>query len=215
MDQRERREFQRLKLTKPILATMRGANALILDIGMAGAFVEHHGTAVPGERFPLSFRWQEEDVVFLCEVARTSVVRSPGSEGDNTVSQSGLKFIDQTDEAAARLQELIASFLTHILAAQKANAAGERSHSPGEQILARLGDARRSRARGFVAWHFLGGRWQHFVTESRRQVPNGFTVGSHEDDEEVQTLCRAYETADEEGRDLIRMVAELSTLKES
>jgi hypothetical protein len=35
----DRREFQRLKLSKPILATMGESNALILDIGIAGAFL--------------------------------------------------------------------------------------------------------------------------------------------------------------------------------
>src|SRR5687767_5828587 len=47
----DRREFQRLKLSKPILATMGTANALILDIGIAGAFLEHFGTAEAGEQF--------------------------------------------------------------------------------------------------------------------------------------------------------------------
>lgn len=215
MDQRERREFQRLKLSKPILATMRGVNALILDIGVAGAFVEHYGTVSPGERFPLVFRWQGADVEFLCEAARTLVVRTPGGDGESVVSQTGLRFVEGVGDAHSRLQDLIASFLGHIFAAQKANAAGENAQSPGEQILARLGEARRMRARGFVAWYFSDGEWTSVPTESRRQVTNGFTVGTHEDEEEVRTLCRAYEHADEEGRDLIRMVAELSTLKET
>lgn len=213
MDQQERREFQRLKLTKPILATMRGVNALILDIGVAGAFVEHYGRVTPGERFSLVFRWQGQDVEFSCEVMRTSIVRSPGGDGESDVSQTGVRFLEGVADAAARLQDLMASFLGHIMAAQKANAAGDKAH-PGEQILARLGEARRMRARGFVAWHLANGEWTSSPTESRRQVSNGFTVGSFEDEQEVLTLCRAYEAADEEGRDLIRMIAELSTLKE-
>ncbi len=37
---------------------------------------------------------------------------------------------------------------------------------------------------------------------------------AHEDDDEMETLCRAYEHADEEGRNLIRLVSELSVLQE-
>ena len=37
----DRREFQRLRLAKPILALMDGQSALILDIGIAGAYIEH------------------------------------------------------------------------------------------------------------------------------------------------------------------------------
>ena len=68
----DRREFQRLKLSKPILAQIvtgpDTANALILDIGVSGAFLEHYGTAAAGDQFPLTFRWQGSDVTFRCEV---------------------------------------------------------------------------------------------------------------------------------------------------
>jgi hypothetical protein len=214
MDPKERREFQRLKLTRPILATMRGANALILDIGIGGALLEHYGAATLGERFPVMFRWQGEDVILSCEVMRSVVVRTPAGDGESVTSHTGVRFHDIGQEAAARLQDLIGSFLGHILAAQKANAAGEDGESAGQQILARLGHARRTRSRGFIAWHFTDGSWKSHPTDVRRQCADGFTVGTHEDDVEVETLCRAYEQADAEGRDLIRLVAELSTLKE-
>src|ERR1051325_4468667 len=63
----ERRDFQRLRLAKPILALLDGQNALILDIGVAGAFVEHYGALPAGARFKLLFRWHGADVEFLCE----------------------------------------------------------------------------------------------------------------------------------------------------
>ena len=42
------------------------------------------------------------------------------------------------------------------------------------------------------------------------QPEDGFTVASWEDEAELETLCRTYETSDDEGRQLIRLVAELS-----
>jgi hypothetical protein len=147
-------------------------------------------------------------------VARTSIVRAPGGDGKSIVSHTGVRFVDAIGDANARLQDLIATFVGRILAAQKANASGERGESAGATILAQLGDARRRRTRGYVAFHLKGDTWWRVPTDSSRQPPDGFTVGAHEDDDEVETLCRTYQGADDEGRNLIRLVSELSVLQE-
>jgi hypothetical protein len=206
----DRREFQRLKLSKPILGMLGTANALVLDIGIAGAFVEHYGTAAPGDRLDLTFRWQGEEVAFNCEVVRSNVVKQPGGDGKSALSQTGLKFHEAVGDSANKLQDLIATFVGRILTAQKDNAAGEGTRSAGETILATIGQARRSRSHGYVSYRFKDGRWWRVPTESQVQPLDGFTVGAHEDEDELETLCRAYEEADDEGRSLIRMVAELS-----
>lgn len=203
-----RRQFQRLKLAKPILGTVNGKNALVLDIGVAGAFLEHYGDVDPGDHFRLSFRWQGRTIEFDCEAVRSEVVRQSGSEA---VSHSGVRFTRAIGEAQALLEDMMATFVGRILAAQRANAGGERpGHSEGEMILARLGGARRERGRGFVTYRFDGDRWSRKRTQSARQPNDGFTVAAHEDDEEIDALCETYETSDEEGRRLIRLVAELS-----
>ena len=215
MQQRDdRREFQRLKLSKPILATMDGANALVLDVGIAGAFLEHYGIQEPGNRFRLQFRWQGADIEFVCEVVRTAIVRNPGGDGQSSVSHTGVRFAEAIGDSPDRLQDLITTFVGRILTAQKANASGENGDSAGATILARLGEARRMRSRGYVAYHLKGDTWWRVPTESPKQPPDGFTVGSHEDDEEIEELCRTYQGADEEARNLIRLVAELSARKE-
>jgi hypothetical protein len=215
MNQRDdRREFQRLKLSKPILATIDGQNALVLDVGIAGAFLEHYGTQEPGNRFRLVFRWQGADIQFQCEVVRSIIVRYPGGDGESIVSHTGVKFVEAIDDATDRLQDLITTFVGRILTAQKANASGENGESAGATILAKLGEARRMRSRGYVAYHLKGDTWWRVPTESPKQPTDGFTVGTHEDDEEIEELCRTYQSADEEARNLIRLVAELSARKE-
>jgi hypothetical protein len=209
MQPEDRRAAQRLRLSKPILATMRSQNALVLDIGMQGAFVEHYGTAEPGERVQLAFRWQGEDVEFVCEVTRSSVVQSPGGDGMNPVSHSGVRFVEPIGESDRRLHDLMTTFVTRVLDAQKANAAGT-SHAAGATILARLGEARRTRSRGYVAYHWGGEQWTRNATNARRQPSDGFTVAAHEDEDEIAALCRTYESADEESRQLIRVLADLT-----
>jgi hypothetical protein len=210
MLQSDRREFQRLKLSKPILATVGTTNALILDVGMAGAFLEHYGVVQSGEHLTLTFRWQSQTVEFVCEVARTEVVRDPGGDGKSIVSHTGVRFIEAIGESATFLQELITSFVSRILEAQKANASGGPGDSMGATILARLGEARRMRTRGYIKYQFNDGIWSSTNTDSPTQPSDGFTIASYEDDDEIEKLCRTYEQSDEEGRRLIRLVAELS-----
>jgi len=210
MVQSDRREFQRLKLAKPILATMDSANALILDIGMAGAFLEHYGTTESGRELELTFRWQGQDVTFTCEVVRTTVVRQTAGDGKSTLSHTGVHFTKPVGEAGALLQDLIATFVGRILAAQRANAAGEENHATSAAILASLGAARRKRTHGYLSFRLRDSMWWRVPTESPVQPQDGFTVAAWEDEAELEALCRTYEDADEEGRQLIRLVAELS-----
>jgi hypothetical protein len=209
----DRREYQRLRLAKPILGQIDDQSALILDIGIAGAFLEHYGTASPGDRFQVLFRWHGEDIAYLSEVARSTVIRTPGGDGKSMVSHTGVRFIKPVGLSEERLHDLMATFVGRILAAQRANASGQRGESSeGETILARMGEARRLRTRTWVTYRMKGNAWWRFPTDVPEQPPDGFTVAASEDEEELETLCRAYETADEEGRNLIRLVAELSVI---
>lgn len=204
----DRREFQRLKLSKPILGTMDGVNTLILDIGMAGAFLEHYGTVQSGQKITLTFRWQAEDITFQCEVVRTIVVREPGGDGKSTLSHTGVQFLEPAGASTARLYDLMSTFVGKIVDAQRANAAGVTA--VGQTILATLGAARRKRTRGLISYRLKAGQWWRVPTDEKRQPEDGFTVPAYEDEAELDALCRAYESSDEEGRVLIRLVADLS-----
>jgi len=205
----DRREFQRLKLTQPILGVMDGANTLILDIGMAGAFLEHYGVTEPGKRFQLSFRWRAADVLFVCEVVRTSVVRLPAGDGKSAVSLTGAQFVEAIGDSATILHDLMTDFVGRVVEAQRSNAAGEPG-SAGATVLSTLGAARRKRTKGYVSYRLKEGTWWRVPTDSARQPEDGFTVPAWEDEAELATLCEAYEASDDEGRKLIRLVAELS-----
>ena len=198
----DRRQFQRLRLARPILSRIDGESALLLDIGVAGAFVEHRGRFEPGARLRLSFRWQGEDLEFLCEVARSKIVRP-------SVSHSGVRFIEPVGDSDTRLQQMMATFVGRVLAAQRANASGDRG---GEALLATIGDARRARSHGYVTYRLRDGVWTREATTSARQPSDGFTVGAFEDEEELDALCKTYENAGADGRNLIRLVAELSAM---
>ncbi|PYQ62826.1 MAG: hypothetical protein DMF58_00555 [Acidobacteria bacterium] len=201
----DRREFQRLRLAKPILALFDGQNALILDIGISGAFIEHYGQSKSGDRLKLLFRWKGTDVEFVAEIAHTVVVRKAANA---VVSHSGVRFVQAIGDAEARLNDMMATFVGKILAAQKANAGA--TESAASSALVDLGGARRSRTRGYTTYRLQNGTWSSEPSDLPTQPLNGFTVAAYEDEQELQALCRAWEVADSEGRRLIRLVAELS-----
>lgn len=207
MFKHDRRIFQRLRLARPILGTLDSQNALILDLGMAGAFVEHYGVTTPNARLRLQFRWHTEDIEFECEVARTVVVRRSST---NALSHTGVRFARPIGESEARLHDLMATFVGNLLASQKANASGA-GHASDVLPLAEVGGARRSRVRGLVSYRLQpDGKWRRTATTDPAQPPDGFTVAAYEYEADLEVLCLAYEKADEEGRRMIRLVSELS-----
>jgi hypothetical protein len=188
---------------------MGEANALILDVGIGGAFLEHYGKVESGDLVPIRFRWQGEEIELICEVARSEVIRAPGGDGNSHVSHTGVRFVEAKGDSTSRLQNLIATFVGKVLAAQRANASGDRDENAAS-MLSRLGEARRMRISGFIVYHLEQGAWSRTPTHSAKQPEDGFTVAAFEDQDEVDALCQTYEQSDAEGRRLIRLVAELS-----
>jgi len=173
----DRRVFQRLRLTRPILASLDKQNALILDLGVAGAFVEHYGVTTPNTRCRLQFRWQTENIEFVCEVARTGVVRR---SGQNALSHTGVRFVEAIGPSQERLHDLMATFVGKMLAAQKANASGIHEEE-GHLTLVDIGGARRVRVRGLVRYRLRpNGTWLRAATDDPTQPTDGFTVAAYE-----------------------------------
>jgi hypothetical protein len=206
----DRRQFQRLKLAKPLMALLDGQNALVLDIGISGAYIEHYGKLQPGARVRLVFRWQGSDVEFVCSCIRSTVVREKAA-ARTVISQTALHFDEAVGNATERLKEMMAIFVGRILAAQKANAAATQ-YDESDALLSKIGEARRSRSTGFLTYRLHGTKWSRTFTTSVKQPADGFTVAAYEDDEELEVLCRAYERADKQGQQMIRVIAELSAM---
>ena len=187
---------------------MDGKGALILDIGVGGAFIEHYGQVEPGAQFRLGFVWEGANVEFVCEVRRSIIARL--ASDDTVVSHTGARFVEAIGDAGVLLERMMGTFVARILEAQRANARGERGLSQGESVLARLGDAHRIRARGYVTHSFKDGQWTAIRSDSPNQPDDGFTVAAFEDEDELKVLRETYEAADVEGRRLIRLIADLS-----
>jgi hypothetical protein len=206
MTEPNRREYQRLRLAKPLLGMLNSENVLILDIGLGGALVEHHGILARGRKVRLLYRWRGHDVEFSAEVARSEITRGDDA---GAVSHTGLHFLEPFGDSERLLGDMMASLIGDILVAQRLNASGERED--GLDPLSEIGGARRSRARGYVMYR-LGeeGNWLKTMTRSPQQPRDGFTVAQYEDESDLLVLCRAWEVGDAQSRNLIRLLAEMS-----
>jgi hypothetical protein len=207
MQANDRRIFQRLRLARPILGTFDHQNALILDLGITGAFIEHYGVATSRLNCGLQFPWKGHTLEFTGEVMRTFVVRVAGND---IVSHTGIRFTEAIGDSEAQLHDLMATFVGSVLAAQTANKNGIRLDEE-HLTLMDVGGARRARVRGLKRYRLdREGTWSHASTNDPKQPEDGFTVAAYEYEEDLETLCDAYEAADDEGRRLIRLIAELS-----
>ena len=189
----ERREFQRLNLTRPADGWLGDFAVRLLDVSATGALIECDDEIELGSRALLRFWWRGEEIEITSDVVRTD-------DGRN-----GLRFTEDSPE----LRRLIADSAKELIRAQEANAMGDRARNViGDETLT----AASSRIDNhYITW-ILGedGRWQHRASLIAEQPENGFTISAAEAPDQVAMLCNSYESGDAEGRRMIRLLAELS-----
>ncbi len=200
----ERRRFQRLDLPAPIGGLFDGVAVRIADVGLVGILILHEGPLEPGRTGILSFAWQGHDLAFECRVVHSS--RSIDAY------HSGLEVVAALGDSDMALRKLIAESVARIVAAQEANAFGNRELNwiDSDRTLTAVGSARKASMSGFTTWRLVDGRWKKAASLLPDQPKDGFTVPAWEEEEQIENLRRSYESADEDGRKFLRVLAELS-----
>jgi hypothetical protein len=189
----EKREFQRLHLTRPIDAWFGDFAVRLMDLSAKGGAIEHEDEIPAGSRALLRFFWRGEEIEITAEIVR------------GTPHRSGVRFID----TSAELRRHLAASATEILRAQEANALGDRERNVvGDETLTAVSTG--INMAGFVTCILTPDGWRRRHSLIPDQPPDGFTVAAREPAEQVDLLCRTYESGDAEARRLTRLLAELS-----
>jgi hypothetical protein len=192
----ERREFQRLRVEPPIAGTLGETAVEIVEIGVLGARVTH--AAAIGEPYgELHFYASGSTLTLKIEIVR--------SRGAAPKFESALRFLAAVDESGDRLRTLLAQLVTRELEARR----NTPQPLPAEAAVDGDRTVRGKDAR-FLCYRFENRHWHKTRAFLPEQPRSGFTVASWVDPGEVSRLCRVFEAADEEGRRLIRLFAELS-----
>jgi len=193
----ERREYQRLNLTKPVDGWFGDFSVLVVEVSASGAKIVHDDPLPSGSRGLLRFSWRGHDIEVLSEIARTDGARS------------GLQFVEQSPE----LRALIGDSATELLQAQQANADGDRARNVvGDETLTAASAGVRG-ASGFLQYLLTPNGWKCRRALLPDQPEDGFTVSTNETQEQIDLLCNTYETGDDEAKRMTRMIAELSVTR--
>lgn len=197
-----KRRYERVKLLKPLPATVSGRRAYIIDLSVAGFSVVHQESIGPiGDEPLLSFEWEGRRISVRCTIARSGVERA-GTATSPTLYQSGLEISEVAQEGKTALRELVHAYVERALDEQKANARGIPPVAVQYQQTAT--------ATEFVRHEYASGKWSKRRTRDRDQPLNGFTVAADQPDEEVELLRQAWVKGDRAMREIIRQTAELS-----
>ncbi len=192
----ERREFQRIRLDLPIPGKLVDTTVNIFEIGILGARV-HHDRGIGQQYGDLRFSYEDNDVTLRCEVVRT--VNHEGGFA------SGVRFLAAVSDSGDRLRQMLAQLVAHEFEVRRKMPENTipQGAVDGDKTV-------RGKDAAFLCFRLEGNVWRKRRVFLPEQPATGFTVARTQDSDEIQRLCQVYEVADEEGRRLIRLFAELS-----
>jgi len=197
----ERREFQRLRIDPPVSGRLANLDVSILEMGVLGARVQHADPIDAGSG-ELHFSFDGKEIALRCEVVRT--ITSDG------LHYSGVRFVAAVGESGDHLRDMLGKLVARELEARRdlpKSPAPDQSDVDGDKTV-------RGKDASFLCYRLENGRWRKQRAFLPEQPATGFTVAQWVDGAEVRRLCQVYEAADEEGRRLIRLFAELSVSDE-
>ncbi len=187
----------KLNLTKPLDGTFGDSGVRIVSVNAEGAQIVHEDALPVGTQGVLRFVWKTTDVAVPAEVQRTAGQRS------------GVKFLEED----RTLSHLIRESANELLRAQEANATGDREHNViGDGTLTSASQGARL-GRNFLIYELNAGVWKCRTAVVPEHPENGFAVLADESEEQIDMLCRAFESADPETRRLMRIMAQMSVNK--
>lgn len=183
------------------------ARVYILDLSLNGARIAHQGTLPPpGRECILAFDWEGGPVELRCEVTRSTLDRLAKTPTEKSVYHAGLRIVEADRQSRDTLRAMIAALVARALDEQKANARG----IPAEAAQC----FQTGKGTDFLRFELLNGAWRCTATTRPDQPAQGFTISASEDRAHMEMLCHTFANSDEPGRQLIKMMAELSISNE-
>ena len=206
MPREEKRRYQRVTLPNPLRSDVSGVRAYIVDLSVKGVRVAHQDALpAPGGECTVRFEGVSGPIGLDCAVVHTLVHRPARTPTERPVYHSGLEILAARHDSDRALRELIGHFIDRAMDEQRANARG----IPASAAVS----FQTGKGTEFLKLELLAGRWRRTLTKDSQQPINGFTISASEHEDNIVMLCEAFESSDNDGRRLIRTMAELATSK--
>ena len=192
-----------MTLHQPLGGRVGGARVFLIDVSVEGIRVAHQGTLPPvGQTTHIAMDWHGHTIDLDCKVIHSSIFKLAKADGEKSIYHAGLSITNASDESRLLLKQLVAEVVARALDEQKANARGVPA--------AAAQSFQTGKGNDFVRCELVDGAWRKTATSRPEQPQNGFTISAEEGREQIEMLCQSFESADTEGRKLIRTLAEMS-----
>lgn len=190
-------------MARPLPGRIGSARVYVLDASLIGLRIAHQGSApAAGSPCRVQFEWEGRPIELDCEVRRNALHKLAKNANEKSIYHAGLSIVGTLGDSDSVLREMIAAIVARALDEQKANARGV--PAAAAQCF------QTGKGTDYVRCELVAGTWRRTETNRAEQPPNGFTISAAESREHVEMLCDSFVNADDDGRQLIRMMAELS-----
>ena len=200
-----KRQFERVHFEHPIPGRLEEQPVRVLDLAIGGARVESGSRVKPGLTQELRIDWDGRSIRLNCLVTRCKLKTFAKGSQEKSIYDLGLRIVETRGDSDQIMRELIAEYVMRSLAEQKANWEGIPPVGPYVHLEGKTDHYRRC--------ELVDGLWQVMETRRPEQPLGGFTISADVPPHHIDLLCRTYEMTDDEGRRLLRILAELSINK--
>ncbi|MFA6958679.1 MAG: PilZ domain-containing protein [Thermoanaerobaculia bacterium] len=225
-----RRRAERIRLSESVVARLGTQGAVLIDMSLSGARVEHYSRLRVGDVRQLRLDVGEMSISVRASVANSRVQRFASGDDGLTVYRSGLDFSGEDEGHLGTVGQFIEHARAETLTEQIANAKGFAPPSKGEMPIFRGGaltsndfkvttarkdahlipDKKIAKEVGFVRFAKKKDRWTRVWTLDPSQPDEGFTVSANESPDQIELLCKLYRDGDRQTRDMIRLLSATS-----
>lgn len=225
-----RRRAERIRLSESVVARLGTQGAVLIDVSLFGARVEHYNRLRVGESRSLRLDVGNMSVAIRCSVVNSRIHRFASGDDGLTVYRSGLDFTGEEQERLASIHQFIEHARAETLTEQIANAKGFTPPPKGEMPIFRGGaltsntfnvasatkdehlipDKKIARDVGYIRFSKKKTSWSRIWTLDPSQPEDGFTVSANESADQVELLCNLYRDGDGKTREMIRLLAATS-----
>lgn len=193
-----KREFERVHFEHSLPAQLSGQPVRLLDLAIGGARLLGATRVIPASTHELRIDWEGQTIRLKCEVTRCVML-------DLNSYDIGLRIVEAVGDSNRRMHHLIATFVLQAIDEQRANWEGKPPLGPYVHVEGK-GDR-------YKRCEFVNGEWKVSPTKRPEQPLGGFTVSAEVPPHLLNMLRETYEITDDEGRRLLRILAELSVNK--
>ena len=193
-----KREFERVHLEHPIPARLSGQPVSVLDLAVGGARLIGSVSVTPASIHELAIEWEGQTIRAKCSITRC-VMRALDA------FEIGVRIIETDPDADRMMHHLMATYVLRAIDEQRANWEGKAPMGPYVYV--------EGKSERYKRCELVNGGWQVQPTRRPEQPANGFTVSVEVPPHLLNMLRETYEMTDEEGRRLLRILAELSINK--